>query len=197
VTRGRGANGGGKDNTTGTHSTRSIFPLSNNFQAVHTPGLFPVLAEKAERGKGDGEGNSIQDTKKNKHYKTGSRSIRNRTGSHAASTPPEVASTAQGGSVEPPHIPAFGAETPVVSDYPEIDKVVHELYGIFTRDPGVMVQIQIDRYLFAADAALVSECGGDMHTCVLHESQATKTPLPPICLYDLDLSMAVSCVFSF
>jgi hypothetical protein len=61
--------------------------------------------------------------------------------------------------------------TPALSDYPEVDDVVLKLYEIFTRDPGMMVQIQIDRYLFAASAKFVQECGGDMRTCVLHASQ--------------------------
>ena len=57
------------------------------------------------------------------------------------------------------------------SDDTAIDTVVHQLYDIFTRDPGLDVQIQIDRYLFAASAEVVAECGGDAHMCVLMESQ--------------------------
>ena len=59
----------------------------------------------------------------------------------------------------------------VLSDYPEVDDVVLKLYDVFTRDPGVMVQMQIDRYLFAASEAFVDSCGGDIDTCVLNESQ--------------------------
>ena len=64
------------------------------------------------------------------------------------------------------------------SDDPEIDTVVHQLYDIFTRDPGLEVQIQIDRYLFAASSAVVAECGGDTRVCVLMESQVP-------CLFNL------------
>jgi hypothetical protein len=60
---------------------------------------------------------------------------------------------------------------PVLSDYKDIDEIVLKLYDIFTRDPGVMVQIQIDRYLFAASSQFVKECGGDMHACILYEFQ--------------------------
>jgi hypothetical protein len=59
----------------------------------------------------------------------------------------------------------------VFSDYADIDTVVLKLYDIFTRDPGILVQIQIDRYLFAASRRFVQQCGGDMETCVLHASQ--------------------------
>lgn len=64
------------------------------------------------------------------------------------------------------------------SDDPEIDTVVHQLYDIFTRDPGMDVQIQIDRYLFAASSEVVAECGGDTRMCVLMESQVP-------CLFNL------------
>jgi hypothetical protein len=72
-----------------------------------------------------------------------------------------------------------------LSDYPEIDEVVIKLYEIFTRDPGVMVQIQIDRYLFAASSQFVDECGGDMYTCVLHESQVPSVFNLPDLVYIL------------
>ena len=58
-----------------------------------------------------------------------------------------------------------------LSEYPEVDKVVLQLYDIFTRDPGLIVQMQIDRYLFAASSVFVDECGGDFRTCILHQGQ--------------------------
>jgi hypothetical protein len=64
------------------------------------------------------------------------------------------------------------------SDDSEIHAVVQQLYDIFTHKPGIAVQMQIDRYLFAASAAVVAECGGDAHTCVLMESQVP-------CLFNL------------
>jgi len=59
-----------------------------------------------------------------------------------------------------------------LSDYPQMDRVLFSLYDIFTRDPGVKVQMQIDRYLFAASSQFVDACGVDMPVCVLHASQA-------------------------
>ncbi|KAJ1482403.1 hypothetical protein T484DRAFT_1747618 [Baffinella frigidus] len=188
--RGRGGNGNG-DGDSGENSTRLIFPLSNNFHAVRKSGLFPVLAEKEECGKGDGEGSSLQDSNKTKHKKK-------KRSKSSRPVNPASALTEQDDECTPEFVPGNPPPTeihsrpipaaplyPVVSDYPEIDKVVHELYDIFTKDPGTMVQIQIDRYLFAADTALVAECGGDMRTCVLHESQVPSIFRLPDLIYIL------------
>ena len=183
VTRGRGD---GKDDTNSTNSTRSIFSLSNNFNAVRTTGLFPVLAEKEERDKGGGKGSSPQDTNKTKNTKKKRRRVPEKPTGRDPCTNESMTNASPEVSPQQPAVallstdPALVPEYPVVSDFPEIDKVVHELYDIFTRDPETMVQIQIDKYLFAADAALVAECGGDMHTCVLHESQESPNPETPL-----------------
>jgi hypothetical protein len=122
-------------------STRPVFPLSSNFRAVNYSGSFPEIQQRAQSGKGDGEGvNPPKDI--NQQQST------NKSNQKLGST-----------------------TAPILSDFPEVDEIVLKLYDIFTRDPGVMVQIQIDRYLFAASSHFVSECGGDMHTCILHESQ--------------------------
>lgn len=73
----------------------------------------------------------------------------------------------------------------VLSDYKEIDTVVIKLYDMFTRDPSVLVQIQIDRYLFAASAEFVAECGGDMRTCILHACQVPSIYNLPDIIYIL------------
>jgi hypothetical protein len=83
----------------------------------------------------------------------------------AAPPPPNAASSP---AQEPPN----AAHASRLSDYPQLDRVMLGLYDIFTRDPGVKVQMQIDRYLFAASSQFVDACGGDMHMCVLHASQA-------------------------
>ena len=108
-------------------------------------GSFPVLHEKSQNGKGDGEG----------------------------SPPPEDTNQLTANNFLDPVSPQKE-----FSDDPEIDTVVHQLYDIFTRDPGLEVQIHIDRYLFAASSAVVAECGGDARVCVLMESQVP-------CLFNL------------
>ena len=77
------------------------------------------------------------------------------------------------------------AKSTVLSDYPEIDVVVLELYDMFTKDPSIKLQIQIDRYLFAASFRFVQECGGDLETCVLHESQVPSIFNLPDIIYIL------------
>ena len=77
------------------------------------------------------------------------------------------------------------AKSTVLSDYPEIDAVVLELYDMFTKNPSVKLQIQIDRYLFAASSRFVDECGGDLETCVLHESQVPSIFNLPDIIYML------------
>ena len=110
---------------------------------TRTPRLFPVLPEKSQSGKGDGEGSTPpEDTNKNASSQSSDNSRNEFSGD------------------------------------PEIDTVVHQLYDIFTRDPGLEVQIQIDRYLFAASSTVVARCGGDARVCVLMESQVP-------CLFNL------------
>jgi hypothetical protein len=139
-------------------------------------GLFPVLADMREV-KGGGEGSSYNKdtkTKKNKNTKKFENKL-----------PHSVETEIDPGGEGIPITQAEPSKSPVVSDYPEIDKVVHELYDIFTRDPDILIQIQIDRYLFAASAALVAECGGDMRMCVLYESQVPSIFKLPDIIYIL------------
>ena len=117
---------------------------------------FPVLSQKNQGGKGDGEGVTPEDPSKRAEARI------------------QLASTAS--TADP---------KPVLSDYAEVDEVVLRLYEIFTRDPGVIVQMQIDRYLFAASSQFVQECGGDMYTCVLHESQVPSVFNLPDLVYIL------------
>ncbi|KAJ1466802.1 hypothetical protein T484DRAFT_1756348 [Baffinella frigidus] len=130
---------------------------------VNHDGSFPEIKQKVESGKGDGEGVSpIEDldqqpsVEKNKKIST---DTLNPNGTHSKCS--------------------------ILSDYPEIDDVVLKLYDIFTRDPGVMVQIQIDRYFFAASSRFVAGCGGDMQTCVLHEAQVPSVFNLPDIVYIL------------
>ena len=95
-------------------------------------------------------------------------------GDGEGSTPPEDTN----GRLASHQIADYPVNEKEFSDDPEIDTVVHQLYDIYTRDPGIEVQIQIDRYLFAASSELVTECGGDARMCVLMESQVP-------CLFNL------------
>jgi hypothetical protein len=132
---------------------------------MNTHGSFPELSSKSQCGKGDGEGATTEDLSRQSN--AGKSENNNNKDTHTVS--------------------AVGATntTTTLSDYPEVDAVVFKLYEIFTRDPGVMVQIQIDRYLFAASSKFVNECGGDMRTCVLHESQVPSIFNLPDIMYIL------------
>ena len=134
---------------------------------MNTASSFPELAPVGRSGKGDSEGAKSEHLIKVTHN--------NNTTQQNIKEPDNVI-VASNGSVDIPT---------VLSDYPEVDEVVLKLYEIFTRDPGVMVQIQIDRYLFAASSKFVQECGGDMRTCVLHESQVPSIFNLPDLMYIL------------
>jgi hypothetical protein len=127
---------------------------------------FPQLETKDVCGKGDGEGNSLQDNLKKKSQKKTEKTKVDGLNVECvtnASTPScSGTSTARKIKKSP---------GTMLSDFQEVDTVVLQLYDMFTRDPCVMVQMQIDRYLFAASALFVEECGGDIQTCVLHECQ--------------------------
>jgi hypothetical protein len=138
-------------------STRPVFPLSNNFR-THHDGAFPEIPQTIQSGKGDGEGVIPQEDLDQQL------SVDKNKKTKSTTTPNESSR---------------------LSDYPEIDGVVLKLYDIFTRDPGVLVQIQIDRYLFAASAQFVAECGGDLHTCILHEAQVPSIFNLPDIIYIL------------
>lgn len=132
-------------------STRPVFPLSTNFQSVNSTCSYPELSSNGRNGKGDSEGGKSEDL-----------NLPERMVLKINSNSPDTVVIHTSDNVH---------TTTSLSDYAEIDEVVLKLYEIFTRDPGVMLQIQIDRYLFAASSKFVHECGGDMRTCVLHESQ--------------------------
>lgn len=88
-------------------------------------------------------------------------------------------------TTDPDNIIDNDTKMSVLSDFPAIDKVVLQLYDMFTRDPSPRLQIQIDRYLFAASSAFVDETGGDIETCVLHESQVPSIFNLPDIIYIL------------
>jgi hypothetical protein len=164
------------DDTNRTSSTRPVFPLSTmymaytaNFQSGKTSYSFPVLASKCPCGKGDGEGATPEDLRRHPNADKPKNHSKNTNNDNNTGT--DTATCV--------------ANKTVLSDYAEIDEVVFKLYEIFTRDPGVMVQIQIDRYLFAASSKFVQECGGDMHMCVLHESQVPSIFNLPDLMYIL------------
>ena len=137
-------------------------------------GMFPELQFKKEKEKGDGEGAIHKKVKTKKQKKCNSNTAskaqvnleeKKQEQSHIADITLEDVPSNDGTDV------TTEAKNTVLSDYHEIDVVVLELYDMFTRDPSIKLQIQIDRYLFAASSRFVEECGGDLETCVLHESQ--------------------------
>jgi len=133
-------------------NTRAVFPLVKYFRSSPTQVSYPELSPILTSGKGDGEGGtSPQDI----HGNSPDRDI------------PCIIPPTGGKKKSKAQVPTENACT-VLSDYPEIDEVVLKLYDIFTRDPGISVQMQIDRYLFAASRKFVEQFGGDMRTCVLH-----------------------------
>jgi hypothetical protein len=139
--------------------------------------VFPELPS----GTGDGEGDPS--SKKNTAQGRAAAALSAETTAAAAQAPPQAQAPPElpPAQAPPPELPpppqrtnqaAVHAPAPRLSDYPQLDKVLLSLYDIFTRDPGVNVQIQIDRYLFAASSQFVDACGGDMQMCVLHAFQA-------------------------
>jgi hypothetical protein len=118
-----------------------------------------VLIITDRSGKGDGEGIIIQEDRKNE--RTAKQNKKNKKNQ----VKPDDSKTAD---LQPD---TTSEPATVLSDYADVDTVLLKLYDIFTRDPGILVQIQIDRYLFAASRRFVEQCGGDLETCVLREGQ--------------------------
>jgi hypothetical protein len=165
-------------------STRPVFPLSTNFRALAVSNrdvLFPVINSQGQSGKGDGEGKIIQEDSneltKNKQRNSADQST---TDGLVHIVNDDSNDGSNDGSND-----ATNTVATILSDYPEVDEVVLKLYDIFTRDPGVLVQIQIDRYLFAASSKFVAECGGDLHTCILNESNVASVFNLPDIIYIL------------
>jgi hypothetical protein len=122
-----------------------------------------------QRGKGDGEGANLEDPRRQSQAEPPGQYKNNDTYSSSNTV-------SRGKNIDAnTTVKSSSASTSTIStrlsDFPEVDRVVLQLYEIFTRDPGALLQIQLDRYLFAASSQFVNECGGDMRTCVLHESQ--------------------------
>ena len=157
------------NDTVTTNKTRPVFPLSTNFHTVHNTGVLPSLEVSGQRGPGDGEGViPLKDTVKQKnHEKKQKRNEKN----NINTTNSEVGMNTMPSGTSPHEDTDNTTKKTILSDFAEIDTVVLQLYDMFTRDPSVKLQIQIDRYLFAASSRFVEECGGDLKTCVLHESQ--------------------------
>ena len=144
-------------------SNRPVFALSiTNSNASDRNGVFPVIDESE---KVDGEGVTPHEDFQVQQC--------------AMEKTPKLKSKKQKGNVDKQ------SHITVLSDYKEIDDVVIKLYDIFTRDPSVLLQIQIDRYLFAASSEFVAECGGDMRTCILYESQVPSIFNLPDIIYIL------------
>jgi hypothetical protein len=148
-------------------STRPVFPLSANFKAVYPTGPFPEVG--VQSGKGDGEGFITPKDTMEYHDSRNSNKKNNQKNT------PQV--NQHGAGAE--------SSNTILSDFAEIDHVVLQLYDMFTRDPSVKLQIQIDRYLFAASSLFVEECGGDLQTCILHESQVPSIFNLPDIIYIL------------
>jgi hypothetical protein len=173
-----------QNDTMTCNSTRPVFPLSINIQSVDPTGFFPVLYVDGQSGKGDGEGDipSKYNTNKTQYKnKTKKQQGKNENDSDMAPTSTAVSSS----TTDPDNIIDNDTKMSVLSDFPAIDKVVLQLYDMFTRDPSPRLQIQIDRYLFAASSAFVDETGGDIETCVLHESQVPSIFNLPDIIYIL------------
>jgi len=154
-------------------STRPVFPLAANFRSVYPTGAFPELDLSGDSGKGDGEGvippqDNMErpNSWKNKHKNNPKKNKKNNE-KITSTLPVEL----QRDNTHEDDTVQSDTRSTILSDFPQIDSVVLQLYDMFTRDPSVKLQIQIDRYLFAASSRFVDECGGDLETCVLHESQ--------------------------
>ena len=161
-----------------TSRTRPVFSLSAIFRSVSQTGVFPVLDLISDCEKGDGKGViPLQDySKKHNQDKKNKNKYKEQNQTDLIEPMEEDSLT---------EIDISASQTTILSDFPQIDKVVLQLYDMFTRDPSVKLQVQIDRYLFAASSLFVKECGGDIETCVLHESQVPSIFNLPDIIYIL------------
>ena len=172
------------NDTMASNSTRPVFPLSINMQTVYPTGFFPVLYVDGQSGKGDGEGDIPSKYNTNKtQYKNKTKKQQGKKENDSVMAPTSTAVPSS--TIDPDNIHENDTKMSVLSDFPAIDKVVLQLYDMFTRDPSPRLQIQIDRYLFAASSAFVDETGGDIETCVLHESQVPSIFNLPDIIYIL------------